>query len=353
MAIVNIEGPAVLFQTPGVLDPRAFTTFGLTSKPNTKTPIGYFGTGLKYVVATLVRMRIPLTVITGGHTYKFDLVPSEFRGKKYDSIVMRRQEGWLWTKTTLPFTTEFGKNWRLWQIFRELEANTRDEEGSTMAIESGPYAVDVSESTSSYIIVEGRAFLEEYHKRDAVFLPTELKPLNDDWLVEVFDKPSDHIYYRGLRVIDLEKPSLFTYNIKAELQLTEDRTVFYSADVDRWIVWSVANSTDREFIRRVIRAEDKFHEHGLDFKNATSKPSEEFVDETTTRRDRSRPYNRSAVSLSNAYVSVGVQEAVREKLPLTAQLQWWIDSGEIAGYPELIKLLQTVKEELANVSNAA
>ena len=48
----------VHFITPTDLPLDAFTTFGVNHKPNTDSPIGYFGTGLKYVVAIVARQKV-------------------------------------------------------------------------------------------------------------------------------------------------------------------------------------------------------------------------------------------------------------------------------------------------------
>jgi hypothetical protein len=51
---VVVAMTSLVFRTPGVLDLRALTTFGMSSKPNSTSPIGIFGTGLKYAVAVMV-----------------------------------------------------------------------------------------------------------------------------------------------------------------------------------------------------------------------------------------------------------------------------------------------------------
>ena len=44
----------IVHENLGLIDPRAFTTRGLNAKPNTKSPIGYFGTGLKKALKLLL-----------------------------------------------------------------------------------------------------------------------------------------------------------------------------------------------------------------------------------------------------------------------------------------------------------
>ena len=121
----------IIHETIGLIDSRAFTTFGINAKPSTNSPIGYFGTGLKYAIAVLVREGLKVTVWIGTEPHEFYCEPSNFRGKDFSLIRMRRQRGVTrkWMATDLPFTTELGKNWKLWMALRELHSNTLDENG--------------------------------------------------------------------------------------------------------------------------------------------------------------------------------------------------------------------------------
>lgn len=44
----------IIFRNKGVIDPKSITTFGVSSKENPGA-IGFFGTGLKYAIAILLR----------------------------------------------------------------------------------------------------------------------------------------------------------------------------------------------------------------------------------------------------------------------------------------------------------
>ena len=124
----------IIHEPLGLIDLRAFTTFGINAKPNTNSPIGYFGPGLKYAIAVLVREGLKVTVWIGTEPHEFYCEPSNFRGKDFSLIRMRRQRGVTrkWMATDLPFTTELGKNWKLWMALRELHSNTLDENGLTI-----------------------------------------------------------------------------------------------------------------------------------------------------------------------------------------------------------------------------
>ena len=112
----------VYFDTPGLLDMRAVTTFGLSVKEN-ENPIGYFGTGLKYAIAILLRNGADLTISnSSGDVYSFSVNKDTFRNVEFNALAMHSSM----RDVELPFTTELGKNWKMWMAFREMYCNTQD-----------------------------------------------------------------------------------------------------------------------------------------------------------------------------------------------------------------------------------
>lgn len=104
----------LVFETPGHIDIRAFTLMGVSAKPSTTSSIGYFGTGLKYAVASLVRMGSRPVVWIGRDRYTFFNRPDKFRGVEFDKITMRRDRlGLRGRNTDLPYTTMYGRKWTL------------------------------------------------------------------------------------------------------------------------------------------------------------------------------------------------------------------------------------------------
>lgn len=272
---------AVVFQTQGLIDIRAFTTFGINSKPNSNNPIGFFGTGLKYAIAVLVREGLAVTVFIGDVEYVFYTKNAGFRDKSFDFVMMKKRKGFLrnWTYTELPFTTELGKNWKLWQAFRELESNTRDEQGTTVLVDLIPDTVQREHANygMTTIIVEGEPFVQCYLDRDNVFLPGALTIRGGTEKMQILNKPSKHIYYRGLRVMDLKKPSLYTYNILQPIELTEDRTIKYEFYVRMYMENCIATSEDIEYLDAIIALDQKsYYEGELTFQDLGDTPSDQF-----------------------------------------------------------------------------
>lgn len=269
---------SVVFKTPGLIDMRSFTVFGLNAKPNVVSPFGFFGTGLKYAVAVLLRAGCTIIVWRGKDQYEFYAKDTDFRGKDFVTLHMRRST-WLSRTlkvddTELPFTIELGKNWEIWQAFRELESNTRDENGATAVWDSLETFVPLDDTT--HIIVTGEAFVQEYYDMDKTFLPLGLTVRDSSDKMQVLNRPSQYLYYRGVRVADLAKPTLFTYNVLSQLTLTEDRTLKYSFQVDQVIGQHISRSTDLEVIGKVVTAKDENFEHSLKWDVVYDSPSEEF-----------------------------------------------------------------------------
>jgi hypothetical protein len=227
------------FITPSDFDLASLTTFGLSAKPASDSPIGYFGTGLKYAFATLLRNGCEIEISTPSATYTVVTESIDFRGASHSRLYLETYREACSERIALPFTLDLGKNWTPLMAYRELESNTRDEQGVTIASPEAlaAYRRQHDTSQSTMILVSGKTIDEAFAQRDQMFLSISSygKPLWANANLEVYPaKPSDHIqvFYRGVSVLrsnDGQKPA-FVYNLLSEVKLTEDRTLdFYSA----------------------------------------------------------------------------------------------------------------------------
>lgn len=260
----------VVFRNNGVLDPRSIKTFGVSVKLG-NNPIGYFGTGLKYAIAILLRTKHEVVIQSGGHTYVFKSKIVEVRGKDFEVITMNGEE--------LPFTTELGKNWELWQAFRELYCNAIDEGGSVFLEDENDLRSVYPKENETQVIVIGRDFAKLYHERDSIVLNLPVEIMCGSGDVELYRKRSDFAYYRGIRVGQFPRPAILTYNIKSELELTEDRTVKHSHLINYRNAIAVAGLKDKDLIREILTCDKSFYERDLDFSSLhawSEKVSDEF-----------------------------------------------------------------------------
>lgn len=353
----------IVFQTPGELDLRSITMMGLSSKPNSDSPIGMFGTGLKYTVAVLTRLGIPLKIESDSQSITFASRLEDFRGKSVNQIAMCVNGVW----SDLPYTTEYGKFWELWQILRELQSNTVDEKGRSFEFNGG-----LRPKGSTWITVESDEFGEVFDgigdiflrgarrgayslkKHPSVYLTSNAQVITEDTVdvekeytpVEFFHRPNEFIYWRGVRVHALKRPSLYTWNITIDMHLTEDRTLKYIWAADQRIAQFIMESTDEDLINtclgaKLIRDERARHyETSLDYNQPGVRCSKEFLEIAKKWGNESVLQLIAQKSLKDA----------KKKMPWHTRLKLAIDEenwGEVTALISINKkIMQLVIEEM-------
>jgi len=250
----GIEMP-VYFANPGEIDLDVIRIMGVSIKES-DSPIGYFGTGLKFAIATLLRTGHSIRLSVGGKTYDFSERATEIRGKSVDRVYMNEEP--------LSFTTSLGRNWEVWQAYRELHSNTLDEGGK---ISNRRIYAD------TIIEVDGPTIGKEYADRGRIFL--EREPLSGNGRLEVYSGRSPFVYYRGVRAGRLPSEALFTYNILADCELSEDRNFKDLWDVEYKVETNLPNIPNLEIAEAVI-ADTSAWDGALNFSYCGS-PSVEFL----------------------------------------------------------------------------
>ena len=246
-----------IFQNTGIVDPRSITTFGVSSKES-KNPIGFFGTGLKYAISVLLRLNCQITIHSGASTYTFDVENTRIRVDDFNLVRMSTDGA---APVPCGFTTELGKTWEAWQAFRELACNALDEHGTYWAVE----APDMSHSPSTTtVVVTGANFAPAWAERDQIILPrNQMQPAAACHSIELFDQPSTWMYYRGLRVAKLNHPALFTYNVLTQMDLTEDRTLKYDYTASLMACRALMLHATAPLLERAVCADKTAYEYYL------------------------------------------------------------------------------------------
>jgi hypothetical protein len=214
----------VSYATASSLPIEAFSVMGMSAKPNSNNPIGEFGTGLKLAVAATIRMGGRFEMWVDGVEYEFYAKQRNFRDTTHEQVMLRKRNSVFkkWYCQELPFTLNYGRNLDWWQIHRELESNTRDEGG---VVHVGHDAAQEHKGKGTVITVSHPCIYEAATEGEVFFDPGEATPVWRTDAVEVYDMPSNHMYYRGVRVFTLQYQSRFTYNFRAgHVRLTEDRS---------------------------------------------------------------------------------------------------------------------------------
>lgn len=299
----------IIFSNEGVIDRRVITTFGVNVKVN-DNPIGHFGTGLKYAIAVILRNGLAISIYAGEEELEFASETNEIRGEEFDIVTMNGEP--------LPFTTELGKDWELWEAFRELYSNCMDEGGCVDALDD---VLDSAEKT--HVLVDGQEFDDLYANLGDMFIADADETLVCTASGDAYNGTSDAVFYRGIRVNKYKKPYMHKYNIQEPLELTENRTAKYQFAVDRAVCNIIALSDDKEFIRDALTAPKECAEAFINFEFASVKPSEAFKDVMAQLRFEKKTCNSTAGAYYSAssnllsrilrYVMTASQETIFHK----------------------------------------
>jgi hypothetical protein len=308
----------IIFQNEGLIDIDAVTTLGVSVKND--NAIGYFGTGVKFAIATILRNRGKVKMFRGLVPYEFASQETEIRGKKFNLVTMNG--------TNLGFTTDLGRNWEPWMAFRELASNALDEGGSYLESDAIPIGAN---KTVFVVICAG--ITEAYYLRREIIL--ESKPIYKNEHLEIHDGGTRYIYYRGVRVGNFHSDAKFTYNILRKIDLTEDRTYKYHFQLTETIAEGLATCTDTDIIHTALNAGSKFVEHDLQF--PSYKHSPQFLSEALAlRADLSNVINANPSAMKLAHdrslCSLGPAQSVALTSVQSAQLQRALAMLKQGGY---------------------
>lgn len=255
----------ICFSNPGEIDPRLITTLGINVKDD-PSAIGYFGTGLKYAIAILLRNNCQITIWSGQTKYSFSTQTETIRGKEFSFIYMNGER--------LGFTTELGKNWEPWMAYRELRCNALDEGGK---IWEQPDSLLVCPVGETLITVTG-ALLDQIHQeRHLYFISTT--PLYNGEECQIHPANNDcesSLFYRGIRAASSNGLAAFRYNILSTIRLTEDRTIENCFASHLPIIRTIGKIQDPALIEKILLRPKPSFESNLDFAWGLQDTSEEF-----------------------------------------------------------------------------
>ena len=243
----------IVFKNEGILDINSIITFGVSVKEK-ESAIGFFGTGLKYAIAVLLRNGCNISIKSGKEVYNFGTEELIVRGKSFPVITMNGDQ--------LSFTTEYGKTWELWQAARELYSNCLDENGTVTS------EID-DKFHGTQVVVSGDAFELVWKERHTFLLSAPVLWANDS--LEVCEGTAEHVYYQGIRAYTLPTKSKFTYNLKTHQKLTEDRALANWWGAQWGITWALASCDNKDVLESVIinnpEVEEDWLEAGFSFDN--------------------------------------------------------------------------------------
>lgn len=312
----------IYFSNDGLIDLDTIRTMGVSVKTN-DSPIGYFGTGMKMAIATLLRTNHRVVLHLGGKNIEFTTREKIIRNQPFQMIYMEDEQ--------LAFTTDLAKNWKVWQAYRELHSNCLDEMGKIgrMPVEGSDTIWAVTQPANAD---PENSIDQAFNDRSKIFLMSEASWHVDG--IEVHQGKSKYLYYRNIRVLELPKATRFTYNFQMPMVLTEDRTLASLYDAIYKLGTRLPTIPDTSFASKIIEGDS--WEDQLDFLDCWS-PSEEFLDALELRSaklsDRlKKVLNRSRKEVAE-YKTMTLSEIqteeVKEAIKLLEKLRVYITISEI------------------------
>lgn len=260
-------------QSNGEIEIEAFTLIGASSKRGDTTKIGYYGSGLKYSIASMLRNGISFKVFNGSDEVIFSTVAKNFRNESYSAIAVNGKE------TSLT-TTMGGKDWdTTFAPIREIYSNALDEDDDA-TLETTTECKGRSGKTTFYIEMTG----DVRHFKDNFFLyfcqrnPNVLFSNENASVYPETEEGDLRLFRKGILCHhDKKEKALFQYNSK-HFTINESRVLDnkYLAQIYCANAWK--KCSDEKLISDLVYglkdSNCAFFEHGLSYTSYSEKFSQ-------------------------------------------------------------------------------
>lgn len=265
-------GKYLKIQSKGEIEIEAFTLIGASSKRNDNTKIGYFGSGLKYSIASMLRNNIGFKIFQGEKEIIFDVVEKTFRNEKYNAISVNGQE-------TSMTTTMGGQDWDIpFAPFREIFSNALDEDDSVVLEQTNDLFGCDGKTT---ILIEKTAAISDFYKNfHEYFCAHNPNVLHSNKYLSIYPAATSgnvKLFRKGILCYENEEKSIFSYN-SPRFKINESRVLSDNfsakADISRGLKLCNNNHVIVTLIQKLQGGNAGYFEHNLDFSW-----SQEFSDE--------------------------------------------------------------------------
>lgn len=205
----------------GEIELAALFLVGASTKEGDSTKIGFFGSGNKYAMSTLLRNGIAFRIYSGLEAIDVSTKHVEFRGEAFDQIYLNG--------TPTSFTTRMGPTWEVWFALREFVCNALDEGGFEIALTSEI----APEAGKTSIYIEAKADVMHFFKNldNYIYLGEPLFEADTNFgrVAIIKDDATElGVFRKGIRVLptSTKRRALFHYNFD-EIEINESRVYVY------------------------------------------------------------------------------------------------------------------------------
>lgn len=250
----------ILIQNDGEIETNSFELIGASTKRDETGKVGFFGSGLKYSIAYMMRNGIEFKIFSGQTEVKFTTQNAELREKDFKRICINGN--------ATSYTTTMGPTWTEdWFVLREIYCNAIDESNCIMIKEtenlnavSGKTRIyielteklnDVIASWDSYFSLDREPLFKVEKAYTSYLGKKDVGGENkNEQTVEVYAKTEGTLYRKGIRVFT-NKSWLFDYNLQF-VNINEDRTAQDTSGMCYLFVNLMADFPNANYVEQVL-----------------------------------------------------------------------------------------------------
>jgi hypothetical protein len=252
----------ILIQNDGEIEPNSFELIGASTKRGEAGKIGFFGSGLKYSIAYMMRKGIDFKIYSGMQEFHFTTKSEFLKDKSFERICINN--------TPTSYTTTMGPTWTEdWFVLREIYCNAVDEGSCTLVKETenvlpsdGKTRIFIEQTASLKQAIDNWNGYFSDERTPIISVPevytcyigtSDTEPANTQ-SVDIYEKTEGVIYRKGIRVYKNDD-YLFDYGMKS-VDVNEDRTAKNMSAFAYAIRSLMALFPSENYVRAVLRTGD-------------------------------------------------------------------------------------------------
>lgn len=244
-----------VFKNKGEVDINAFKLLGASSKETDETKIGFWGSGLKYALAVLLRNGVEIKAFSGEKEIKISTRKTKMRGETYEVITIN--------SSPTSITTRAGKDWELWFAIRELYANGLDEDDFELKVEQQLSG----NKNETRLFVEMTDEIKNIFDNFEKYFSKKRKPkhrLGKDKIFTLLEpEKSGLIYRRGIKVGNQDK-IMYDYDLH-DIAINESRVIVSRFELEWKLVELWKTKANSQMIKEMTKSQDSFERTQLDW----------------------------------------------------------------------------------------
>lgn len=352
----------ILIQNDGEIEQNAFELIGASTKRDDDTKIGFFGSGLKYSIAFMMRKNIDFRIFSGNKELVFGIEKDTLGNQEFERITINGKQ--------TSYTTTMGPTWeKHWFVLREIYCNALDE-GTCQMVKSTEIVNSCEGKTRIYIelvpiLEEVVSNWDSYFSEDRTPL-FSLSGIYTSYMstkgsygnLSVFRKTFGIVYRKGINVYE-NKELLFDYDFD-NVDVNEDRTIKHSGALQYPICEIMYSFPSKDYIARVLNNTDSYEFKSLSNGNQC-KVSRDWIafssenllviyEQSGKYTDIIKSTNKETYLIPYSFGSCLIEAIPEIKILGISKMSDGIPLDEQEETPKIKFLLKSVKEDLAQMN---